>query len=122
MTTAVLFTVQEIAEIFRTSRAAVYARLCRARKGLDDFPLPCFGKGKRCYWTQSSRTKQSEASKLDGRFWCPSNRSVNSLTAKKTPTIRAKITTIYRVKKSKKPRCPRLLCRILVGICTIHSR
>jgi len=54
MTTAVLLTVQEIAEIFRTSRAAVYARLCRARKGLDDFPLPCFGKGKRCYWTQSS--------------------------------------------------------------------
>ena len=44
MTTAVLLTVQEIAEIFRTSRAAVYARLCRARKGLDDFPLPCFGK------------------------------------------------------------------------------
>jgi len=54
MTTAVLLTVQEIAEIFRTSRAAVYARLCRARKGLDDFPLPCFGKGKRCYWTQSA--------------------------------------------------------------------
>jgi predicted DNA-binding transcriptional regulator AlpA len=54
MTTAVLLTVQEIAEIFRTSRAAVYARLCRARKGLDDFPLPCFGKGKRCYWTQTS--------------------------------------------------------------------
>jgi len=54
MTTTVLFTVQEIAEIFRTSRAAIYARLCRARKGLDDFPLPCFGKGKRCYWTQSS--------------------------------------------------------------------
>ena len=54
MTTAVLLTVQEIAEIFRTSRAAIYARLCRARKGLDDFPLPCFGKGKRCYWTQSS--------------------------------------------------------------------
>jgi predicted DNA-binding transcriptional regulator AlpA len=46
--------VEEIAEIFRTSRAAIYARLCRARKGLDDFPLPCFGKGKRCYWTQSS--------------------------------------------------------------------
>ena len=54
MTTAVLLTVQEIAGIFRTTRAAVYARLCRARKGLDDFPLPCFGKGKRCYWTQSS--------------------------------------------------------------------
>jgi predicted DNA-binding transcriptional regulator AlpA len=54
MTTAVLLTINEIAEIFRTSKAAIYARLCRARKGLDDFPLPCFGKGKRCYWTQIS--------------------------------------------------------------------
>jgi len=52
MTRVVLLTSQEVAEIFKTSRAAVYARLCRARKGLEEFPMPCFGKGKRCYWTQ----------------------------------------------------------------------
>jgi len=74
------YNLEEMAELFRTTETALYARIHRTRRGLDTFPLPVPGLGKRHLWlreeverhinrcaattTQKSRTKPESVAVL----------------------------------------------------------